>query len=677
MRTSPRVSVGRLTAAAAATALAVGTLASAPAHALTSPGLTSSAADAGVATANGRVAALVQYGDRVYVGGQFDTIGGQSHRGLAALDVTTGQVISTFNATVAPLSPGTLDAGVTSLAVTSGGQLVVGGTFTSVNGVPRSNLAKVSASTGALYTSWNPAPNNTVLALALSGNKVIVGGKFGIIAAHRVLRLAEVDLASGGVYAGFAPNPNDVVRALHVNPGGASMLVGGTFTSVAGVARTHLASLSTSTGTAAAWHPNASGCRVLALATDARQIRVFVACGGGTGAGGNRVDAFYYSNGASAWSGLGTTNAPARTDGDVQAIAVLGDTVYAGGHFTTVNGADQKKLAALDAYTGQLQTSDPGADSVLGVFSLLAAGSRLWAGGDFTTPRAHLARFTYRPLPAPSTSVSAIVAGQGTTGAAYLYFSSDGRWVNYGGRIAGPPAVAPAPSPYRVYLVASVPGGLLYSRTSTTNWSLAATTSARCANPDLTTAGSSLVLACTGPNQQVYTARFDTSRAGNPYFASFTSLGGVAYSGPSVYAAGSAAPTFTVVGGLRDSTRADVYTRTASSGWAALDIRCASHPAVDTRAGSFVYTGCRDSLDSTLHVTISTTSRQALFDGSLGGALVGGVGVALATDDSRAAFFVEGANGQVYRNTVGSNGGATGFSSIGGSVVGGVRATRG
>lgn len=670
-------SAGRVGAATAATALAVGALAIAPAHALTSPGLASSAADAGVATANGRVAALVQYGNRVYVGGQFDTIGGQSHRGLAALDATTGQVISTFNATVAPLSPGTLDAGVTSLAVTSGGQLVVGGTFTSVNGVPRSNLAKVSASTGALYTAWDPAPGNTVLALALSGSKVIVGGKFGTIAAHRVLRLAEVDLASGGVYAGFVPNPNDVVRALHVNPGGGSVLVGGDFTSLAGVSRAHLASVATSTGAAAAWRPNATGCRVLAMATDARPLRVFVACGGGTGAGGNRVDAFYYSNGASAWSGLGTTTAPARTDGDVQEVAVLGDTVYAGGHFTTVNGVDQKKLAALDAYTGQLQAWDPGADSVLGVFSLLSAGGRLWAGGDFSTPRAHLARFTYQALPAPSTSVPAIVAGQGTNGAAYVYFSSVGRWVSYGGRVAGPPAVAPAPSPYRVYLVASVPGGLIYSRTSSTNWSLAASTSARCANPDLTTAGGSLVLACTGPNRQVYTARFDTSRAGNPYFASFTSLGGVAYSGPSVYAGSSATPVYTVIGGLRDSTLADLYTRTASSGWAAQDIRCASHPAVETRAGSFVYTGCRDSLDSTLHVTISTTSRRALFDGSLGGSLVGGVGVALTADDSAAAFFVEGANGQVYAKTVGSNGGATGFSSIGGSVVGGVRATHG
>jgi len=668
----------RRTVATAATALAVGALAIAPAHALTSPGLTSSSSDAGLATANGRVSALLQIGNTLYVGGEFDTLvdqaGSHLHRGLAALDATTGQVKSGFSTDVASLNPAT-PGRVAALAVSTDGQLVVGGAFTSVNGQPRTNLAKVSAATGVLNPSWNPAPNSTVSALAVSASRVIVGGRFTTIAGRRILRLAEVDLTSGLLYTGFAPNPNDAVRALHLNPGGGSVIVGGDFTSLAGVSRQHLGSLSVGTGAAYPWRPDTTGCLVEAIATDARPTRVFVGCGGGIG--GNRVDALYYSNGASAWPALRSSSAPARTDGDVQAVAVLGDTVYAGGHFTTVDGTGQQKLAALDAYTGGLQTWNPGANSLLGVFALTAAAGRLWAGGDFTTPREHLARFTYQPAPGPASPVPALVAAQGINGSAYVYDSTLGRWFNYGGRVAGPPAVATAQPPYKLYLVASTPSGLLYSRTTSTNWSLAAGGTSRCTNPDVTTAGGQLVLACTGTNRQVYTARFDTSRAGNPFFATFTTLGGVAYSGPAVYAFGSSSPVFTVVGSPRDSTLADLYTRTTGTNWTSRDIRCAGHPVIDTRAGQFLYTGCRDSLDNTLHVTTSTVGAGAVFDGSLGGSVVGGVDEAVAADDSAATFYVEGSSGQVYRQTVGSNGGATGFTSVGGSVVGGVRGTHG
>ncbi len=651
-----------------------------PARALTSPGLVSQSPDSGVATADGRVSAFVQSGNVLYVGGQFHHIGGYARNGVAALDATSGQVIPGFTATVSGFTDGEPDGGVASLAIAPGGQLVVGGTFGSVNGVARSNLAKVSAATGELYTSWNPAPNNTVAAVAVAGGRVLVGGKFGVISGVRIARLAEVDVTSGAAYTGFAPNPNAPVRALHVNPGGGSVIVGGDFTSVVGLSRPHLALLSVGTGAAYAWRPNAALCPVYSIATDARPIRVFVGCGGGA-SGGNRVDAFYYSTGGSAWPGLGSAAAPARANGDVDAVAVLGDTVYAGGHFSTVNGTDQKKLAAFDAYTGELQTFNAGfepapGESVLGVLALLATAGRLWAGGDFTNPANRLARFTVRTPPAPSSPVPAAVAVQSTNGAAYVYRADTGTWVSYGGRVTGPPAVATAPSPYGLYLVASTPSGRLYSRTTTTGWTPAAASTNVCTGPDLTYAQGRLVLACTGGNRAVYTAEFDPARSGNPYFGTFTSLGGTAYAGPAVYRDAAGTLHFTAVGGTHDSTLATLYTRTGSTGFTAVNTRCASHPATGTRVGQLLYTGCRDSIDSTLHVTISVPGRSsAVFDGSLGGGLVGGVGVAVAGDDGAATFFAEGTSGAVYRNTVSSDGTASGWASIGGLVAGGVRAT--
>jgi len=289
-------------------------------------------------------------------------------------------------------------------------------------------------------------------------------------------------------------------------------------------------------------------------------------------------------------------------------------------------------------------------------------------------PALHLVRFTATPQPAPS-PVAGFVASAGQDGAANVYSPDSSSWTSYGGRIIGPPAVAPAPAPYGFYLVATGTNGLLYARTQSTGWTLAS--SSACANPDLTSAGSQLVVACTGTNKALYAARFDTTVSGNPYFTTFANLGGVINAGPAVYRdPATAAPVYTAAGASRDSTLADLYTRTDTVWWTSRNVRCAGHPAVGTRAGSLTYTGCRDSVDNTLHVTITAPGQpSAVFDGSLGGALQGGVGVAVASDDSAATFFVQGTNGVVYRTTVAGNGTATGFSSIGGTAVSGVRAS--
>lgn len=295
--------------------------------------------------------------------------------------------------------------------------------------------------------------------------------------------------------------------------------------------------------------------------------------------------------------------------------------------------------------------------------------------GSFATLAAFALGRAGSPGPGPSPA-SALVAAQGASGAAYVYGSGNGAWTDFGGLVAGPPAVVAARSPYILYLVASTASGRLYARTQTTGWSVAASATSICSNPDLAYAGSRLVLACTGSDRAIYTARFDTTASGNPFFASFSSLGGYAYAGPAV----SRDPTrgglvYTAVGVAHDASGDDLYTRTGTTGWSAVSMRCASHPAAATRAGSFIYTGCRDAATNTLHVTVTARGRSTpAFDGSLGGAVVGGVGVAVAPGDRAATFVVEGSTGAVYRITVGSGGTASGWTSLGGIVIAGVRA---
>jgi outer membrane protein assembly factor BamB len=69
------------------------------------------------------------------------------------------------------------------------------------------------------------------------------------------------------------------------------------------------------------------------------------------------------------------------TDGPVQALAVSGGRLYAGGRFRNANGAPRRNLASFDAGTGALGSLAVPFDA--GVFTLAAGDGRLYAAGDF------------------------------------------------------------------------------------------------------------------------------------------------------------------------------------------------------------------------------------------------------------------------------------------------------
>ncbi|MFD4422845.1 PKD domain-containing protein [Agromyces sp. NPDC058484] len=122
---------------------------------------------------NGPVQAVVASpdGSRVYIGGSFTSAGGQNRYRIAAFDTATGALVSPWN-------PGT-NARVTSLAVTST-TLYVGGIFSSAGGGTRNDLAAFTTASGALLPWTATVANGGVEALAAKsdGSQVVVGGSF-------------------------------------------------------------------------------------------------------------------------------------------------------------------------------------------------------------------------------------------------------------------------------------------------------------------------------------------------------------------------------------------------------------------------------------------------------------------------------------------------------------------
>jgi hypothetical protein len=146
----------------------------------------------------------------VFVGGEFTSIGGQPRGRLAALNKSTGVANATFVAdvsgdlgcaTCASGLPNGGDPGVHALALTPDETLVLGGNFTTVRASGRNGLAQVSRTNGALYTGFTGVGGGFVTSLRylsqLGG--VFVGGTFSSVIGIPRAFLAMTDIEGRAV----------------------------------------------------------------------------------------------------------------------------------------------------------------------------------------------------------------------------------------------------------------------------------------------------------------------------------------------------------------------------------------------------------------------------------------------------------------------------------------------
>lgn len=132
-----------------------------------------------------------------------------------------------------------------------GDVVVVGGRFSAAVSptgatTARQNLAAFSLSTGALLTGWRADASAAVRALTTDGTAVYVGGSFTTIGGVARNRVARLSASTGAVDTGFRSSPSSTVRTVAVD--GTSLYLGGDFTAVGGVARSRLAKVSSTTG---------------------------------------------------------------------------------------------------------------------------------------------------------------------------------------------------------------------------------------------------------------------------------------------------------------------------------------------------------------------------------------------------------------------------------------------
>lgn len=338
---------------------------------------------------NGPVNAVVRAGDTIYIGGRFDRVGPRTGPGVeVGLDGSENPGMPEVSG-AGPTSLFGAGGSVTAVAPDGSGGWFIGGLFTHVGGVPRTNLAHIRAD-GSVDPSFAPDVNDAVRSLAVSGTTVYAAGSFTSIGGQTRNRIAALDAADGTV-TGFNPDANAPVEALAISSDGSTVYAGGRFTVIGGLPRVAIAALNASDGRATpTFNPTATNVSggvgvIKALAISDSTLYV-----GGTF---NTIGGLPRNNMAALSLGLpldgiavpGFDPNPSRGTcgpcGSVAALSVSGSTVYAGGLFDTIGGQPRRYLAGLDAADGSATTFDPSPNG--NIFALKASGSTVYVAGGF------------------------------------------------------------------------------------------------------------------------------------------------------------------------------------------------------------------------------------------------------------------------------------------------------
>jgi uncharacterized delta-60 repeat protein/uncharacterized repeat protein (TIGR01451 family) len=294
-------------------------------------------------------AVKLQPDGKAIVGGFFTRVHGTNINRLARLN-TDGSLDVFFN-------PGAgADNPVYALDLLPDGRVVVGGAFTTFNGISRPNIAVLNTN-GTVNTTFNPGlgANGVVYAVAAQPDgKVVIAGDFTTVNNVSRVRVARLN-TDGSVDTTFNPQlgANAAVRALAIQADG-KIILGGSFTTLNGLPRNYLARLN----------------------TDGSVDPIFL----GTAIGG---------------------------DNAVYALAIQADgKILVVGDFTTFNGVTRNRITRLNP-NGK---TDPTINFGTGANSFIAAVTvqpdrKIVIGGGFTVvegePRSYVARLHGGSLAGP------------------------------------------------------------------------------------------------------------------------------------------------------------------------------------------------------------------------------------------------------------------------------------
>ncbi len=178
--------------------------------------------------------------DKIVVGGETLHTTDNAHTNIMRLN-TDGSVDATFNTVINGGGPGS----VNHLWCQPDGKILLGGTFASVNGIARTNFTRLNADGTVDNTFQNvaltPNPGAISCVQLLDHGQLLIGGTFASVNGVSRNNIARLN-SDGSLDASFdvGSGPNDAVAALALQTNG-YVVVAGNFTMVNGVSYHNLA----------------------------------------------------------------------------------------------------------------------------------------------------------------------------------------------------------------------------------------------------------------------------------------------------------------------------------------------------------------------------------------------------------------------------------------------------
>ncbi len=323
--------------------------------------------------------AVVPYNQNTYALNLTDSYN-ISFGGTAGYSSAAGILDPSFNPSAST------NGGVSSLAIQSDGKILLGGSFTACNGVPRYYIARLN-SDGSLDTSFSPVSgaNDGIASIAIQEDgKIIIAGYFltydGVVC-NRIARLNQNGTLDN-TFSQQGSGASDGIHAIALQSDG-KILIGGYFNQYNGVTRRCIARLNSDGSLDTSFDPGYGTSAIHAIVLqDNGKILL-----GGNFVDYNRVRRNYIAR-VHPDGSLDTTFDPG-TGGDrmVFSIVIQRDgKIIIGGGFSKYNGISRSGIARLNADGSLDNTFISGLGTVLSVKSVaLHANNKMVLVGDFKT----------------------------------------------------------------------------------------------------------------------------------------------------------------------------------------------------------------------------------------------------------------------------------------------------
>jgi len=314
---------------------------------------------------------------KILIGGSFTKVNGTSRNGIARLN-SGGTLDTTFNPGTGISVASTSNVPIVyAIARQADGKIVIGGIFSYFNGTARYGIARLNSG-GTLDTTFNPGTSITygIQSIVLqSDGKMLVGGSIDYNGTYYGIGRLNTNGAWDTTFS--PPSAKVTVSSISISPSDGKIMIGGNLTTLNGE---YLARL-TPDGLLDTNFNNADGTDRNVYSVS-RQSNGYLIVGG----------AFEIINGVQkpsiarlTFDGSLDGSFRAYTDGIVRSTLIQSDgKIVIGGDFSSVNGTAHSNIARLDT-NGALDTAFIGTGTDSGIQSMmLQTDSKIVIGGDFT-----------------------------------------------------------------------------------------------------------------------------------------------------------------------------------------------------------------------------------------------------------------------------------------------------